>query len=113
LNVLQTAGHVHGPFVSDFFDFSMYVDAREEHVEQWYIDRFLALRETAFKDPTSFFRHFAALSEEDSVAMARSIWTSINGLNLNENILPTRERATLVLEKGADHSVEGVRLRRL
>jgi len=115
LNVLETGGGAgaHGPFVSDFFDFSMYVDAREEHIEQWYIDRFLALRETAFKDPTSFFRHFAALSEEESVAMARSIWTSINGLNLKENILPTRDRATLILGKAADHSVERVLLRRL
>src|SRR4051812_16726510 len=112
LNVLQ-GGSPAGLHVSDFFDFSMYVDAVEADVEQWYVDRFLALRETAFKDPASFFRHFAALSEDESVKIAHSIWASINGLNLRENILPTRERATLILEKAADHSVQQVRLWRL
>src|SRR5437764_1366700 len=113
LNVLQGGGPPAGLHVSDFFDFSMYVDALEADIEQWYVERFLALRETAFKDPASFFRHFAALSEEESTNIARSIWASINGLNLRENILPTRERATLILEKAADHSVHQVRLRRL
>ena len=113
LNVLQSGGSGGGLHVSDFFDVSIYVDAIEADIEQWYVERFLALRETAFKDPASFFRHFAALSVDESVAMARSIWASINGLNLRENILPTRERATLILEKAADHSVQRVRLRRL
>jgi type I pantothenate kinase len=115
LNVLQGGGPGGGGglHVSDFFDFSMYVDAAESDIEQWYVERFLALRETAFRDPASFFRHFAALSESESVDIARSIWASINGLNLRENILPTRERATLILEKAADHSVQSVRLRRL
>ena len=111
LNVLQSSGG--GLHVSDFFDFAMYVDAAEADIEDWYVQRFLALRETAFQDPASFFRHFAALSVDESVSMARSIWASINGLNLKENILPTRERATLILEKAADHSVQRVRLRRL
>jgi type I pantothenate kinase len=116
LNVLQPGDGGGGQvrlFVSDFFDFSMYVDAVEAHIEQWYVERFLALRETAFKDEASFFRHFAGLSEQEAVDVARSIWTSINGRNLQENIQPTRERATLILEKGPDHSVQRVRLRKL
>jgi type I pantothenate kinase len=118
LSVLET-GDGHGArrrpalFVSDFFDFSIYVDADERDIEQWYVERFLTLRETAFRDEQSFFRHFAALSEDDAVAMARHIWRTINGVNLREHILPTRERAQLVLEKGADHSVNVVRLRKL
>jgi type I pantothenate kinase len=99
--------------VSDFFDFSIYVDADEADIEQWYVERFLTLRDTAFRDPTSFFRHFAALSEEESAAVARDIWRTINGTNLRENILPTRERADLILEKAVDHTVESVRLRKL
>jgi type I pantothenate kinase len=109
LNVLQ--GSEAPLAVSDFFDLSIYVDADEADVEQWYIDRFLALRETAFTDETSFFRHFAALGDDDAVAMARGIWTSINGRNLAENILPTRARADLILEKGPDHAVRQVLLR--
>ncbi len=109
LNVLQ--GSEAPLAVSDFFDLSIYVDADEADVEQWYVDRFLALRETAFTDETSFFRHFAALSDDEAVAMARGIWTSINGRNLAENILPTRARADLILEKGPDHSVRRVLLR--
>ena len=89
------------------------VDADEAHVTQWYVDRFLALRETAFQEPESFFRRFAAISDAEAVAVARSIWEEINGRNLVENILPTRERARLILEKAADHSVKRVRLRRL
>jgi type I pantothenate kinase len=118
LSVLET-GDGHGGrripalFVSDFFDFSIYVDADERDIEQWYVERFLTLRETAFRDEQSFFRHFAALSEDAAVDMARQIWHTINGVNLREHILPTRERAQLVLEKGADHSVEAVRLRKL
>jgi len=113
LNVLQTgvaAGH-EARFVSDWFDFSIYVDALEADIEQWYVDRFFALRETAFNDETSFFRHFATLSDEDLQATARSIWATINRPNLRENILPSRSRADLVLQKGGDHEVRQVRLR--
>jgi len=117
LTVLQTgdgrAGRRPQLFVSDFFDFSIYVDAVESDIEQWYLERFLTLRETAFTDERSFFHHFAALSEDEATQVARSIWRSINGLNLHENILPTRERAQLILEKAPDHSVRAVRLRKL
>jgi type I pantothenate kinase len=117
LTVLQTGdGRTGRPpqlFVSDFFDFSIYVDADESDIEQWYLDRFLTLRETAFADERSFFHHFSALSEDESIQVARQIWRSINGVNLHENILPTRERAQLILEKAPDHSVRAVRLRKL
>ena len=110
LNVLQT-----GPtlMVSDLFDFSVYVDARIEDIEHWYIDRFLALRSGAFADPASHFHHYADLSDTQSVAAARDIWSSINRPNLIENILPTRPRATLVLRKDADHAINRLRLRKL
>jgi type I pantothenate kinase len=112
INVLQVSD-THTEFVSDYFDFSIYVDAAEDDIESWYVERFLALRETVFQDPTSFFRHFAHLSHEQAIETARGIWHEINGRNLVENILPTRERASLVLTKGRDHTVSGVRLRRL
>jgi type I pantothenate kinase len=111
LNVLQGGGG--RLFVSDYFDFSIYVDALEADVERWYEERFLTLRETAFRDPSSYFRRFAQLSEADAIATARKIWAEINGVNLRENILPTRERARLILEKGPDHLVRSVRLRKL
>ena len=113
LNVLQTgAGNSEDArFVSDWFDLSIYVDADETDIEQWYVERFFALRETAFSDETSFFRHFASLDDAQLEATARMIWGSINGPNLRENILPSRSRADVVLEKGADHKVEQVRLR--
>jgi type I pantothenate kinase len=113
LNVLQTgidAGH-EARFVSDWFDFSVYVDADEADIERWYVERFFALRETAFSDETSFFRHFASLSDAELEAAAHSIWESINRPNLRENILPSRSRADLVLEKGREHEVRQVRLR--
>lgn len=113
LNVLQTgaeAGH-ESRFVSDWFDFSIYVDAEETDIERWYVERFFALRETTFNDETSFFRHFAALSDDDLRATARRIWATINRPNLLTNILPSRSRADLVLEKGPDHDVRRVRLR--
>jgi type I pantothenate kinase len=117
LTVLQTSdgrgGRSQQLFVSDFFDFSLYVDADESDIEQWYLDRFLTLRDTAFTDERSFFHHFAALSENEAIEVARGIWRSINGVNLHENILPTRERARLILEKAPDHSVRAVRLRKL
>ena len=117
LNVLQTgsgrAGRPMPMFVSDFFDFSIYVDAQETDIEQWYVERFLALRETVFRNPSSYFHRFAALSPAEAVDTARSIWRTINLVNLRENVLPTRERAHLSLEKGRDHAVRRVRLRRL
>jgi type I pantothenate kinase len=112
LNVLQTAEGF-TEFVSDYFDFSIYVDADELDIEQWYIDRFLALRGSVFQDPDSFFTFYAELSDEDAVDVARSIWREINGRNLAENIAPTRDRASLVLHKTADHRVDRVQLKRL
>ncbi len=100
-------------FVSDFFDFSIYIDADEAHIERWYVERFLALRETVFRDPRSYFHRYASLSDAEAAATAHDIWTSINGVNLRENISPTKERARIVLEKAADHSVQRVRLRKL
>jgi len=111
LNVLHAGGA--RLFVSDYFDFSIYVDAQEADIEKWYEERFLTLRETAFRDPSSYFRRFAQLSEAEAIATARQIWAEINGVNLRENILPTRERARLILEKGPDHLVRSVRLRKL
>lgn len=114
LNVLQTGVGADNPvFVSDFFDFSIYVDADEEFIKRWYVNRFLTLRRTAFRDPASYFHRYANLSDEEAVQKALGIWEEINGLNLRENILPTRTRAHLILEKGADHAVESVKLRKL
>lgn len=100
-------------FVSDFFDFSIYVDAAEHDLESWYIERFVRLRETAFRDPTSYFHRYAELPLAEARALAGRLWKDINALNLRLNIAPTRERARLVLEKGASHAVERVRLRKL
>ena len=110
LNVLQT-----GPtlMISDLFDFSVYVDARVETIETWYINRFLDLRHTAFREPGAHFASYADMNDEQAFNQAREIWQSINLPNLVENILPTRVRASLVLRKGADHTVEKVRMRKL
>ncbi|MDX1658913.1 MAG: type I pantothenate kinase [Nitriliruptorales bacterium] len=114
LNVLQTGtADEERVFVSDFFDFSIYVDADVEDIRRWYVERFQLLRETAFRDPSSYFRRFADLSADEAATTARRIWRDINEVNLHENILPTRPRADLILHKGADHRVEEVRLRRL
>ena len=112
LNVLQV-GSESNEFVSDYFDFSIYIDADEEHIEQWYIERFQTLRETVFRDPNSFFQNYAHLSDDEAVATARAIWREINGKNLVENIEPTKSRASLLVHKGADHRVTDVQLRRL
>jgi type I pantothenate kinase len=117
LNVLQPArvtdaGRA-GLALSDFFDFSVYVDAATADIRRWYVERFLRLRKTAFADPASYFSRYARLSTDEAVATAEEIWDTINGLNLRENIQPTRSRATLVLRKDADHSVRYVRLRKL
>lgn len=102
-----------GMAVSDFFDFSVYVDAHVGDIKKWYVERFLELRRTAFADPDSHFHRYASLSDDAAVDIAENIWDAINAPNLMENIRPTRSRATLVLLKGADHSVDRVRLRRL
>lgn len=117
LNVLQPArvredGRA-GLTLSDFFDFSVYVDAGRDKIRHWYVERFLRLRETAFRDPDSYFRRYAGLSESEAVTEAERIWDTINGPNLVQNILPTRSRATLVMRKDRDHSVRYVRLRKV
>ena len=101
------------PFVSDFFDFSIYLDADEDMLQRWYIERFMRLRETAFRDPRSFFTKYATVSDDEAIAIAKGIWHRINLPNLQDNILPTRPRADLVLTKGASHHIERVALRRL
>jgi type I pantothenate kinase len=110
LNVLQGGGT--GSYVSDYFDFSLYVHADPSDIEQWYIDRFFTLRDTAFRDEANYFHRYADLSDHEALDEARRIWKEINEVNLHENILHTRERAAFILEKGSDHSVERVRLRR-
>jgi type I pantothenate kinase len=115
LNVLQTGdgqpGRAARVFVSDFFDFSIYIDAAEADIEAWYVARFQTLRETVFQDPQSYFHRYATLTSDEATATARQIWRTINGVNLRDNIFPTRDRARLILEKGADHAVTGIRLR--
>ena len=101
------------PFVSDFFDFSVYIDAEEATLEAWYVERFMRLRETAFQDPKSYFHRYAKVSDAEAGETALAIWRRINLTNLHENILPTRQRASLILKKGADHKIEEVALRRL
>jgi type I pantothenate kinase len=113
LNVLQPAPAGAALAVSDFIDFSVYVDAATEDIRRWYVERFLRLRETAFRDPGSYFRRYATLDEEAAVARAEEIWAEINGPNLEHNILPTRGRANLVLCKGPGHDVTRVRLRKV
>ena len=110
LNLLQAGDQ--GAFVSDYFDFSIFVDAEVDSVKGWYVDRFLTLRDTAFTQPDAYFRRYADLSDSEATEVALEIWGTINEVNLVENIQPTRDRATLILEKAADHSVSRVRLRR-
>jgi len=116
LNVLQSGpaeGHrMPGTFLSDFFDFSIYVDAHEQDIRSWYVGRFLQLQQTAFRDERSYFRRYSELTPEQAVAMAESVWAEINGPNLAQNIAPTRSRARLILTKGPDHKVKRVRLRK-
>lgn len=117
LNLLQSTvtspQHTPAMFVSDFFDFSIYVDAIERYLQQWFTTRFLKLRDTAFRDETSYFHRYAQLSEADAINVSQSIWNDINGVNLRENIEPTRERAQLILTKGKQHAVQKIRLRKL
>ena len=112
INVLQVGGD-DSEFVSDYFDFSIYVDADEQHIQEWYVERFLAFRESVFQREDSFFAHYADLNDDEARQMAKSIWARINGVNLRENIMPTRNRASLIVRKGGDHRVSDVRLRRL
>ncbi|MFM8311470.1 MAG: type I pantothenate kinase [Ilumatobacteraceae bacterium] len=116
LNVLQVGSlgdAAPTEFVSDYFDFSIYIDADVDDIESWYVERFLTLRDTVFQNPDSFFQHYAHLSHEEAIEVARYIWREINGRNLRENIEPTRERAGLLVRKGRDHRVSSVSLRRL
>ena len=113
LNVLQTGSGRAPMFVSDFFDFSIYVDANEADIEHWYIERFLTLRETVFRNPSSYFHRYAALTPDEARETARRLWQTINLVNLRRNVQPTRERAHLILEKGRDHAVRKVKLRKL
>ncbi len=118
INVLQTRRELPAdgtavPVVSDYFDFSIYIDADEQLIHRWYVDRFMKLRETSFRDPQSFFHRYSQLSEEAALAIANNLWANINLKNLAQNILPTRPRADLVLRKGANHLVEKVALRKL
>ncbi len=112
LNVLQV-NREGEEFVSDYFDFSIYIDADVKDIEEWYVRRFFALRESVFRNPESYFRHFATLDDDQADITARHIWSTINGRNLRENIEPTRGRANLILRKDSDHRVTEVRLRRL
>ncbi|NAX23252.1 type I pantothenate kinase [Vibrio sp. V39_P1S14PM300] len=116
LNVLQSGmDYPHDPhrvFISDFLDFSLYVDAESELIQKWYVERFLKFRQGAFTKPGSYFSHYTQLTEQEAVDKARNIWQSINGINLQQNILPTKERAQLILRKGANHTVEEILLRK-
>ncbi|EGQ7936486.1 type I pantothenate kinase [Vibrio vulnificus] len=116
LNVLQSGmDYPHDPhrvFVSDFLDFSIYVDAESDTIEQWYVERFLKFRKGAFTQPGSYFSHYTQLSEQQAIEKAQQIWRDINGINLTENILPTKERAHLILRKGQNHLVEEILLRK-
>lgn len=117
LNVLQPAGLSREgneiPFVSDYFDFSIYIDADADVIERWYIDRFMSLRETAFREPGAYFRRYADLDDAEAEATARDIWKRINMVNLVENVLPTRARADLILHKSVDHGIDRVLLRKI
>jgi len=117
LNVLQTSDgrkdSAPRTFVSDFFDFSIFIDAKEDHIRRWYVDRFLTFQKTIFQNPSSYFHRYANLATGEATQTAVQIWESINAVNLRQNILPTRERAHLILEKVEDHSVSSVQLRKL
>ena len=101
------------PFVSDFFDFAIYIDADEESIRSWYVERFMSLKETRFRDPRSYFHSYADLSDAEAERIATGLWERINLVNLRDNIVPTRPRADLILRKGADHAIREVALRRV
>jgi type I pantothenate kinase len=110
---LQEPSEGHMVFVSDYCDFSIYVDAQEEHIKEWYLERFLRLREEALEDSTAYFHRFAELSVEQATDLAMRVWDEIDHPNLKENIEPTKDRARLILEKNQDHSVKSIRLRKI
>lgn len=116
LNVLQSGmdypHELHRVFVSDFVDFSIYVDAEADYLKTWYIERFLKFRQGAFSDPNSYFHNYAKLPEAEAISIASAVWDNVNAINLNENILPTRERAGLILKKGNNHEIEEIKLRK-
>jgi type I pantothenate kinase len=112
LSILQTGASTH-VFVSDLLDYSIFVDASEADIRRWYVARFLALRQAAIDDAESFYRRFTSMNEEDTAAMAEMVWREINGVILKDNVEPTRLRAQLILEKGSDHAVRRIRLRKL
>jgi len=117
INVLQGPRKVRDgtpiPFVSDFFDFTVYIDADEADLHHWYVQRFMRLRQTAFRDPRSYFKRYSELTEEEAIRTANGLWERINLVNLRENIVPSRPRASLIMRKGADHRIEEVALRKL
>jgi type I pantothenate kinase len=117
INVLQSRNQPADgkiiPMVSDFFDFSIYIDAEEGLIRNWYVNRFMKLRETAFRDPNSFFHRYASITEDEALRTAEGLWKNINLKNLRQNILPTRPRADLILQKGKNHLIEQVALRKL
>jgi len=114
INVLQVNSSAkNSVFVSDYFDYSIYVDADEKDLINWYIDRFESLRATSFQNPASYFHRYADMEQEESIAMATTIWNTINRPNLHENILPTRYRADLILEKGSHHFVKQIKVRKI
>jgi type I pantothenate kinase len=116
INVLQVVAGAHPRrhlLVSDYFDFSIYVDAAENDIYRWFLERFQKLRATAFRDPASFFHRYASMSDEEAKSFALKVWSEINGVNLRDNILPTRTRARLILEKGSNHQVELIKLRKV
>ena len=116
LNVLQASATAPGEpkvFVSDYFDFSIYVDANEDVIKQWYVSRFLTFRNSVFKQKDAYFSHYANLNEKEAITTAADIWDTINLVNLRENISPTRQRADLILHKNADHAIDSVKLRKL
>ncbi|MEM0139967.1 MAG: type I pantothenate kinase [Ferroplasma sp.] len=115
LNTLQINDNTnhHDVYVSDFIDFSIYIDSKEKYVKQWYIERFLMLMDTAFKNRDSYFRNFAELTREEAIKTASEIWDSINGVNYRQNIIKTRYRASLIIEKGKNHHIENIKMRKL
>ncbi len=117
LNVLQPArveaDGRSGLAVSDFFDFSVFVDAEEGHIKQWFLNRFMELRRTAFTDERSYFRLYSELSDQEALTLGSQVWDTINGPNLRQNVAPTRERATAILVKGEDHMVDSIRIRKV
>ena len=111
--MLQGNGTSHNRFVSDFFDFSVYVDADESEIKTWYVERFLTLRESVFQNPDSYFRSYADLDRDEAISVASAIWDEINAPNLAENIAPTKNRSRCILTKGSNHQVEQIQIQKM